>query len=193
MFGKPPDVVPDGLSAEEYLQLGRWYHESQALDLARDALRRALDLDRDRDRYGPVGTEARNFMAVNIPRHEIPREAVEESRKLEILSITAPGKACQIAIKLTESYPDFEWPYRRAAELKLREGDTDHALALSKSALEINPDYAPAMVTIARTHAAQMNYVDAMRCLDDAARIMPDSDEVTDLRRSLEILTLLEV
>lgn len=188
VIGKPPEVVPDDLSAEEYLELGRWYHDSGDLDKARDALTRATNLDPD----GPIGSQSSNFLSSQIPLNPLPKEALDDYRKMEMLSFSSPPQAIKLGENLMDRFPVFEWPYKRVADLKLRSGDTASAIKLLEKSLEINPSYAPAMVTLAQTLAAEMDYATARRHLEHARRIMPDNQEITELARSLEILESLD-
>jgi tetratricopeptide (TPR) repeat protein len=188
LFGNPPEIVPEGLSAREYYELGLWYEETHNLSQARLALTRAIAADP----AGDVGQEARRFLNARVPLHDLPKEAVESLARAELLLAIKPAQARKTAARLINEYPDFEWPLRLLAQVCLNEGDLDKCVEHCRQALEINPDYAQAVGLLARAAAVDMDYPRAGELLERALFLAPDDDELRRFQRSLEFVMTLE-
>lgn len=189
MLNKPPDSIPDDLSAAEYFQLGNWFWEEGDLDKARDALSRAVILDPE----GESGRGAREMLSTRIPANPLDQEALKTYREIELhLGFTNRVKAVEKLEKLIEDHPDFEWPYRSLADLMIRAGDMPRARTLLEKSLSINPVYAAALVSMARVHIADTEYDAVLETLDKAAGLTPGDESLPDLRRATELIAALE-
>lgn len=189
MLGQPPDVVPDDLSAEEYLELGIWYQESKKYAQARESLHHVLKLATE----SPAATRARRLLAESIPVKENDPDVIERYNTIGMTAMTSPGKATKQYESLVEEHPDFEWPYRALAEgLCRRVGDVKQAKKLLEKALTINPNYVGALVTMAETQLADMEYEEARKYLNRVTEIAADNLDARNLRRTLDILVSAE-
>lgn len=188
MFGKPPDVVPDGLAAKEYLELGLWYIESRMLNLARESLTRAIDLEPK----SAAAAESKRLLETRIPRSQVPQEAIDQVMRGEHQLMLHPQEAKKIATKLIADYPEFERPHRLMADYHLRRGDVQRCIASLETALKINPQYAGASALMARALAVDMEYDAARQHLQKALAAMPQDAELRSLERSLEFLVSLD-
>lgn len=189
MFGEPPDVVPDDLSAAEYLELGDWYQKSKKFELARESLKKCIALDPD----GPSARRARTTLIQNIPEKVHCPDTIHKFHNISMLAMSSPGRAETQWQELIDEHPDFEWPYRSLAESVMRRnGDVERAQALLEKALEISPEYVPGLITMAETYIAEMDYDKARQCLARARQLSADNENVADAQRSLEILAAYE-
>ncbi len=185
MFGEPPDVVPDDLSAAEYLELGDWYHKSKKYDLARESLHKCISLDPN----GPSARRARTFLGQNIPSKVSSSEPIQKFHNTTMLSFSSPGRAEKQWQELIDEHPDFEWPYRAIAESLIRRtGDLERAKTLLEKALEINPEYVPGLISMAEVYISDMEYDQAREYLARARELANDNENVADFQRSLDIL-----
>ncbi|MCA9806128.1 MAG: hypothetical protein KC777_29375 [Cyanobacteria bacterium HKST-UBA02] len=189
MLNKPPDAIPDDLTAAEYFQLGNWFWEERDLDKARDALSRAVILDPE----GESGRAARDMLSTRIPAHPVDQEAFNTYRDVELhLGFTNRVKAVAKLEKLIADHPDFEWPYRSLADLMIRKGDIPKARDLLEKSLAINPVYAAALVSMARIHIADTEYDAALEMIDKAMNLTAFDESLPDMRRAVEMLAALE-
>lgn len=189
MFGKPPDRVPDdGLTAEQYLELALWYDETRKISCCRQALQKALALQPK----GPVAVECKRLLETRIPRVDVPDSVVTRIERAELQLGLKPHLARRIATKLSEEYPDYERPHRLLAELHLLNGDVPEAIACLETALQLNPESAPAIGLLARALVIDMEYEAARPHLQRALAVMPDDANLQSLQRALEYLTQVE-
>jgi tetratricopeptide (TPR) repeat protein len=185
MLGEPPDLVPDDLTAEEYLELGIWYQESNKIAQARESLQRTIKLAGQSN----AATRARRLLSENIPFKENDSEVIERFNSVGMTALSSPGRAKKQYESLIEEHPDFEWPYRALAETLCRRiGDLEKAKTLLEEALRINPNYVGALVTMAETLLSNMQYEEARKYLDRVTEMTEDHAEARNLRRTLEIL-----
>lgn len=189
MFGKPPDQVPDdGLTAEQYLELARWYEESRLIRQCRRALQKALALQPK----GPVAVECKRMLETRIPRVDVPDSAVRRIERAELQQGLKPHLSRRVATKMIEEFPDYERPHRLLAELHLRNGDVQEAIASLENALQLNPEYVPAIGLLARALVIDMEYEAARPHLQRALSAMPNDENLRALQRALEYLTQVE-
>lgn len=181
---KPPDVIPDGLSAKEYYKLGCWYQEALQSEKAREALDRAIAEDPE----GETGIEAQRFRDNRLTRHPIPELVLKKYQEASISAITKPPAAEKAFLALIEECPEFEWPFRGLAEIRLNKGDTQKALDYIEKSLAINPNNGQTLTVQTRTYIALGDYDRANASLDKATEMLPEDQNLRDLRRSLEIL-----
>ncbi len=185
MLGQPPDLVPDDLTADEYLELGIWYQESKKFAQARESLQRTIREASESN----AAQRARRLLAESIPTKESDPDVIERFNDINMVALTSPGRAKKQYESLIEEHPDFEWPYRAIAEgLCRRVGDVEQAKALLEKALTINPNYVGALVTMIETQLADMQYAEARKYLDRLTEIAADNPDARNLRRTLEIL-----
>lgn len=185
MLGQPPDLVPDDLTADEFLELGIWYQESKKFAQARESLQHTIRLASDSE----AAQRARRLLAESIPTKESDPEVIERFNDISMTAMTSPGRAKKQYESLIEAHPDFEWPYRALAEgLCRRVGDLEQAKTLLEKALAINPNYVGALVTMAETQLADMQYDEARKYLNRVTEIVADNADARNLRRTLDIL-----
>lgn len=189
MLGQPPDVVPDDLTASQYLELGVWYQESKKFAQARESLKRTIELASD----SADARRARRLLAESIPAIESDADVIDTFNSIHLTAMTSPGRARKQYESLIAEHPDFEWPYRAIAEGHCRRtGDLEKAKSLLEEALRINPDYVAALVLMAETLLADMDYEKARDYLDRVTAFAADNAEARNLRRTLEILVAAE-
>jgi Tfp pilus assembly protein PilF len=182
-----PNAIPYDLSAEEYYELGTWYHGENDLTTARQALEGAIAVDAGSE----TAEKARRFLWRNVPRHAIPVDVIVEFKALQS-ALNQGDRSVEGLERMIREHPGFEWPYKLMADLLLRKGDTDSAARLLRKALDIDPNYAPALSAMALASTMEMDYGPACDYLSQALRISPSDQKLLRFRRSLEVLMALD-
>ncbi|CAN5460782.1 hypothetical protein BH10CYA1_BH10CYA1_27710 [soil metagenome] len=169
----PPRNVPLGLSAEEYFELGKNYKTCGWTELAREALKCAIDMDKG----GSVGKSALQYLRTKVPRHPVP--VMAEQLNIQGFNLMEGEKdhraAKKVFLGLIEKYPEFEWPYSNVANIYLRNGDLTPAEEYFADAIKINPHYANAWIGLGRIHTLRSKFNEAKACMNKAGEI--DSDQ----------------
>lgn len=163
----PPRNVPSGLSAEEYFELGKKYRTCGWTELAREALKLAIDMDKD----GIAGTSALLYLRTTVPRYPVPVMAEQLNIQGFNLLESDPRAAKKIFLGLIEKYPQFEWPFSNVAHIYLRSGDLTPAEEHFADAIKINPHYANAWIGLGRINTLRSKYNEAKACMNKAAEI----------------------
>ncbi len=169
----PPRSVPAGLSADKYFELGKKYKTCGWTELAREALKKAIDMDKG----GTAGVSALQYLRTKVPRHPVPLMA--EQLNIQGFNLMESDKdyraAKKIFLGLIEKYPEFEWPYSNVAHIYLKHGDLTPAEEHFAGAIKINPHYANAWIGLGRINTLRSKYNEAKACMNKAAAI--DSEE----------------
>ncbi|MBS1952648.1 MAG: hypothetical protein JST89_00535 [Cyanobacteria bacterium SZAS-4] len=163
----PPRNVPKGLSAEEYFELGKKYRTCGWTELAREALKRAIDMDKE----GITGTSALQYLRTTVPRYPVPLMAEQLNIQGFNLMESDPRAAKKIFLGLIEKYPEFEWPYSNVGHIYLRSGDLTPAEEHFADAIKINPHYANAWIGLGRINTLRSKFNEAKACMNKAAEI----------------------
>jgi tetratricopeptide (TPR) repeat protein len=181
----PPRDVPEGLSAEEYLKLGKRYKEAGWMEQSRDALQFAIESDPE----GETGLLAQRFLRTKLPRRPVPLVAERENicgfNQMFAGDLETARKTFESLIK---TYPDFEWPYGNLGSLLIRQGEFERALEILDQALEINPHYVNAWLHRARAMAILSRFEGAQECLDRAMDADPDDHTVKSIKTLIDQL-----
>ncbi|MBZ0189329.1 MAG: tetratricopeptide repeat protein [Candidatus Obscuribacterales bacterium] len=178
----PPRDVPQGLSCQQYYQLGLKYKECGWTEQARDALQLAIEI-------APTsnwGVLARRFLGAKIPRHPVP--LVAEQTNIQGFNLLFSGKLEEAKSTfeiLIAEYPDFEWPYGNLGSLLIRQGKIGEAIEVLKKAVDLNHDYINAWLHMARGFALLGLLSESHACLDRILEIDPDDTAVGGLRAML--------
>jgi tetratricopeptide (TPR) repeat protein len=181
----PPRDVPQGLSAEEYLKLGKRYKEAGWMEQSRDALQYAIEADPE----GETGLMAQRFLRTKLPRRPVPLVAERENicgfNQMFAGDLESAHRTFESLIK---TYPDFEWPYGNLGSLLIRKGEPERALKILDKALDINPHYVNAWLHRARAMAILSKFVEAQECLDRATEADPDDHTVKSISTLIDQL-----
>lgn len=188
LFGKPPEAVPDGLTAQQYYELGIWYDEYRLPLLARDCFQRAIALQPD----GQLAVDCKRFVNSRLSVADVPQEAISQIERAELEVRRKPAESRKVARSLIELYPQFERPYRLLAEIDLNNGDMPSCREHLETALKLNPDYAQAVAMMARAQAIDMEYQAAGDTVRRARQLLPNDAELRLLERSIEVLVSFE-
>ena len=190
VIGKPPDIVPNDLTGEEYYQLGSWYLDTGQMGQAREALNRAAAQHTNAE----AKRKSQLLLACRIPATEVPKEAIELCDQMRMSRLSSPTEAVRVYEQLIAEHPKFERPYKRLAEVRLQEGDVSECIKLLQSVLNINPSYAPAMDVMAQALAASMDYSGSSKFLEQAINSTPDTERqhLLNFRRSLQVVAAMD-
>jgi len=169
----PPKEVPQDLSANEYFELGKQYKAIGWIGHSRKSLQLAMKNDEN----GNIAQKALTFLKTRLPLQEVPQEAVTANIEGYNNLLTNPKQAKQIWWRLTEEYPDFEWPFSNLASLYLTEGNIAEAKKLLEQAIVLNPCYINALLHLANCHAIQMNYEEAISYIDRILELEPEHEQ----------------
>lgn len=165
---RPPFVVPIGLSANEYYDLGVNYKLCGWIAQSKKALRTAILLDPT-----GIGKDACTYLRAYLPRHEVPEQAVLENIKAVNQSVTDKIGAEKSLLALTIKYPDFEWPFGNLGHQYIEVGRLEEAKEVLHKALAINPNYANALLHLAAIYMQENNHQEADRYLLEVLKIDP--------------------
>ncbi len=183
--GAPSRDVPQGLSAKEYLDLGIQYKNIGWTEQSRDALERAIELDRD----GAIGKEAHRFMISRLPHHPVPHAAVQRNISgYNLMQANRREEAKTVFEALIKDYPTFEWPFSNLGRLYINSGDTHRARDLLWHALDINPHYANAWCNLAIAKIVDSDFDDAENCLEKAMSLDPKNPVCEHLNAMLSLI-----
>lgn len=166
--------LPEGLTASVYLKLGRKYKASGWTEEAREALKKAIELDQ-----GEIGMQAKTYLDAYIPRHTVGKEA--ERQNILGYNKMAQGDtegAIKIFKECIEQYPKFEWPYGNLGSIYTEQGKISEAKEVLNKALEINPNYVNGWLHLAEARLKEKDIEGAREALNKAAAIDPDSTAV---------------
>jgi tetratricopeptide (TPR) repeat protein len=186
-FGFPGRDLPEGLSAEEYLDLGRHYKGLGWCEQSRDALVRCIELA---DEHGLAET-ARRYLRTRIPKMPVPHRAVQ--RNIEGFNQLTRGDmvaAKKTFEEITREYPDFEWARGNLGTVYSRLGELEKAEEVLSDVLDYNPDYLNGWLHYARLKAAKLEVAEAQRYLDKAIRLDPEDESARALKQVVDFLSL---
>ena len=183
--GVPPREIPQGLLAKEYLDLGIHYKNIGWTEQSRDALERAIELDRD----GTIGKEAYRFRTTRLPRHPVPHAAVLQNISgYNLMQANRIEEAKVVFEALIKDYPAFEWPYSNLGRLYINSGDSHKARELLWHALEINPNYANAWCNLTIVKIVDSDFEDAENCFEKAKSLDPENPACQNLNAMLSLI-----
>ncbi len=171
--GMPPDTLPEGLSAEEYQNLGIEYQMVGRFENAREALKRVIELEPG----SAVAEDAGRILKTQLPKNPVPVEA--EARCSEIVKIMSSeqGRAKEMFLALMSDYPDFEWPYLMMASILLLEGDHYEAERLIKEVLRNNSDFIRAKFLLVNLYMSQQRLAEALEFINQNLNDVQSDDD----------------
>lgn len=185
VLGLPTRDVPEGLSADEYLNIANQYKSMGWTEQARDALLMANEVDPQ-----DVGPKALRYLRTKIPRHPVPHHAVKKNIWGHSLFIRGElEEAKKIFQELIKDYPDFEWPYGNLGAVYIQQGKISNAKDILAKAIDINENYLNAWLHLARARAAVLEIREAQSCVDKALRLDPDDHPAQSLKTLIEFLS----
>jgi predicted Zn-dependent protease len=138
-------VVPEGLTAAQYLDLGKQYKAVGWPEQARGALTRSIKADPD-----GVGKKAETYLRAYVPRDRVPDAAVEMNiLGYNLLARGDQAGAIQAFQDCITQFPNFEWPYGNLGSIYVKQGRTQEAKDILQKALTINPSYVNGWIHLA--------------------------------------------
>lgn len=185
MKNAPSRNVPEGLSAQEYFDLGVQYKNMGWTEQSRDALNYA----KEHDPAGDIASKADSFIKTRLPRHPVPHVAVQRNiLGFNYMAANRTEEARQVFEKLIEDYPTFEWPYSNLGNLYANSNKTHKAKELLWHALDINPNYSNAWRNLAVAKILDSEFDDARDCLEKAERFDPENPALEQTKQMLNFI-----
>ena len=183
----PSREIPEGLSAKEYLKLGKRYLSLHWPEQARDAFTKVIELSSDE-----AGLEAERLVSTRLPANPVPYLAVKrfiEARRKASLGRVAEARRAYEAI--AGDYSDFEWPREQLAHILIQQGMVEEAIEALNELVTANPGYAPAYELLARAHAIKGEIFESQTALDRATVLAFNPDEISVLRQLITVISRL--
>jgi tetratricopeptide (TPR) repeat protein len=178
--------LPEGLSADDYLKLGKQYKQNGWISLSQDSLKRAQELAPGTQ----TATSAMQYLQTKVPKVRVPLEV--EHRNIQGYQYMAKGeleKTRQVFEGLMQEYPDFEWPYLNLATAYQKDGQLEKAKFLLRKLLSINPDHVEAWDVLARIYTAEFDLPEAQNAIARAQEVYPE--EENNMKTIIECLAAL--
>jgi len=165
------DVVPEGLTAAQYLDLGKQYKAAGWPEQARDALTRSIKADPE-----GVGKKAAIYLRAYIPRYRVPDVAVQMNvRGYNQLARGDQAGAVRTFQDCIAQFPDFEWPYGNLGSVYVEQGRIQEAKDILQKALAINPSYVNGWLHLATARLKDGDMNGAIEAARMAQQIDPDN------------------
>lgn len=133
-----PAVVPDDLTAQEYLQLASQLREVCRFEDGKLALTKAQKLDAD----GPIADRAAKMLLARFPKSEPSKQALQLYSSAYWLHQDKSDAAEKVLQRCIASWPDFELPYRQLASVYRSSGRLAEAKTVLEQLLTVNANYA---------------------------------------------------
>ena len=163
------ETVPQSLGAREYFELGVIYRLTGWIELAKECLVKAENLANGDE----VAVHAERLRRTELPKIEVPVEAVEGNIEGFNLMQEEPEKAKRVFEKLMEAYPDFEWPFTNLAKIYIREGDLKKARGLAKYAHTVNSQLLRPIELLAHIELEEENDEKALEHFEHLLKLSP--------------------
>ena len=182
-------TIPQGLTAEAYLELGKQYKQKGWIGQSQQSLELAIS---QAPVDSPTAIEAAKYLKTKVPRAQVSLEV--EMENLKGYHAMAQGKLSnckEIFGKLMTEIPEFEWPYLNLASAYIRDNQLDEAKFLLRKLLSINPDHVEAWYSLARIHVATFELEEARQALEHARSLYTDNDD-SSLGTTIECLLVLD-
>jgi tetratricopeptide (TPR) repeat protein len=167
---RPPENVPDGLSAARYYDLGVQYKQAGWIEKARDCLTRASKLDPN----GKMGISAARYLKTKVPRYSQPEDAIQMN--IQAYNEFNKDEKAKLFEQCIAKYPNFEWPYLNLGAMYLQMKDTAKAKEYLNKTLAINPCSTEAWTTLALVKQEEKDFAGAKECISKALELDPDDD-----------------
>jgi tetratricopeptide (TPR) repeat protein len=169
--GEPlPTDVPDGLSAQQYLQLASQLREVCRFEDGRLALVKAQKADAN----GPIAERAAKMLSARFPKVEPSKQAITLYSSAYWLHQDKSDAAEKVLQRCIASWPEFELPYRQLASVYRSLGRLAEAKATLVQLLKINPNYARGWCDLSQIKSDLKDFDGAMIDAKHAVELDPD-------------------
>jgi len=177
------DQIPSDLSASQFYAQAVDHVSKGHCEIARECAKRAIK----KDSAGPVGNRARQFLAANIPKNFVPKDAEQKN----ILAVNFMAKknynsAIAVLEDTVAEYPQFEWPFYNLSCMYLAQRNPSLAQAYAKKALKINPQYSNAWAAKANAYILERNFASAKECAQKALTFDPQNQTAAKMLQFLK-------
>jgi tetratricopeptide (TPR) repeat protein len=169
-IGVPPKIVPAGLTADRYYELGVEYKTVGWTEQARESLQKAINLGAGKQ----IAATAQRYLSTKLPRYPVADEAV--SMNIQGYNLDSPVSheaAEKVWLECIKKYPNFEWPYSNLGAAYVEQGKYQKGEVLLHKALEINPSYVNAWLHLADSKRKQRDFNEARKCINKALELDP--------------------
>lgn len=178
--GEPPQEIPEGLSAEEYVDLAKRYEMFGHFNSARQAVERALAQEPD----GDIARRALRFLRCHLPKAPVAVEAEEALTAACNLKNIDPDGAKAALTQMLQDFPEFENPAIILASFYFQDRNLSKAEKYTQLALDINPESEPAKMFLMQLRMMQEQFEKALQFIDSEFR-QPEQQTISlDLMRA---------
>lgn len=165
-----PASVPEGLTAQQYLQLACQLREVCRFADGRLALNKAQQADAN----GPVAERAAKMLAARFPKTEPSRQAIQLYSSAYWLHQDKSDDAEKVLQRCIASWPDFELPYRQLASVYRGSGRLVESKAVLEKLLKVNPNYARGWSDLSQVKLQLLDRTGAIADAQHAVELDPD-------------------
>jgi tetratricopeptide (TPR) repeat protein len=163
-------ALPAGLSADEYLQLGKQYKQNGWVSQSQAALKLAQEIGAGSD----AAREAEIYLRTKVPHAQVSLELEAENIKgYHAVSAGNLKEAREIFEPMMVNYPEFEWSYLNLATAYMKDRQPDQAKYLLRKLLSINPDHVEGWDSLARVYASELDLDEAQSAVQRSTELLP--------------------
>lgn len=171
--GKPPEIIPDNLPPEDYLELG---HELQAVGRLEDA-RKSVKLAIKKSEDKELNAKAEAFIKTQLPKEPVAADAQKECIEAFELMGKDRDAAKDALRKLTMSHPEFEWPFLFLGTIYMLEGSISKAEKLIRRVVSNSPDLISAKHLLISVLLADARYTEALDFIEESLQAVNTEDD----------------
>jgi tetratricopeptide (TPR) repeat protein len=175
--GMPSGEIPEGLSANEYYELGVDFELIGKLELSRQCLQRAIEMDPDSSLAG----KAADYMRSHLPHQTVSPEVEQRYQKAASMIVSNRQSAQEEFEKLMMEEPDFEFSALMLATLAMQDGSSGKAERLLRRVLHANPHLGAATTLLVGLYANEGRVSEGLSLIEKTLDSLDWPDNGLDL------------
>lgn len=182
-FGLPVDGVPEGRTAQEYLEMALKYEKINLPEPTREALRKARDT--------ATANDIKKLARIRL-KTRVPKIVIDQATHTKLLHaarhnlLQETGRAKELYEEIFIEEPEFEWPYSFVAMIELTDGNLERTKQLLKKGLKLNPDSLKLVAGFARVNIAEWKLAQFEKNIERLEELEPGNEMVAAFKDMLE-------